>query len=106
MSEPQFKHYCDKCEYLGSTPDADFYVCRQGERPGAYGTGTLLIRVSDEDSDYRSFPVGYVPNYGPNPSHPEYAAYSTAEMALANAMLVAYDAKKGLPHATSVSSPS
>lgn len=96
MSTPSFNHYCEKCEYLGSTPDADFYVCRQGERPGLYGFGTLLVRVSDEDSDYRSFPVGQVPDYGSNPNYPKHAAFSTAEMALANALLLRHDAKQEL----------
>lgn len=78
----QFRHYCKGCIYLGSTPQEDFYV-HPSVNPEV--PGTLLIRNGNEDSEYASIPVGYVPNYGPNPAHPDAAKLHTVTFALANA---------------------
>ena len=79
----QFTHYCDRCEYLGQVPGIDFYVCRPADR----ALGTMLHRYGDEDSHYSSFPIGYVPDYGPSDAASFHGRRTVALCKIANAML-------------------
>jgi hypothetical protein len=46
LAQPQFKHDCEKCIYLGRTDKADFYFCRKHE--------DVIVRHSSEGPDYSS----------------------------------------------------
>lgn len=90
MQQHTWRHYCDKCEYLGSTGTLDFYICRKGwVRPEL---GTALVRMGDADSDYLSFQPGYVPDYGPKDAASDYGKWSVAVHNAANALLALHDA--------------
>lgn len=51
-----YKHDCKNCEWVGwyphSKPYGNVYICRNGKDE------TLIIRYSDEPSDYWSMPLG------------------------------------------------
>jgi len=57
LEEPQFKHDCDQCTYLGRDintddhSDVDMYFCPQNGMP------TIIMRYGDNGSDYASAPV-------------------------------------------------
>jgi hypothetical protein len=55
---PQFLHDCQNCEFLGRAEinliKADIYFCKCGIR-----RGTLIARLSDQDSDYISCDIEY-----------------------------------------------
>lgn len=48
MPTPRFTHDCDRCTYLGSDLDCDYYHCTKGSRP------TVLARYSSHGPDYES----------------------------------------------------
>jgi hypothetical protein len=73
----QFYNYCGKCTYLGSTPGYDFYFC--GE--------TSLIRYGNEDPEYISTPLNYVPDYGREDATSTYGRHSLALHTTAKALL-------------------
>lgn len=43
---PRFTHDCDRCKFLGTIKDSDYYVCQS----------TYIIRDGDEGSNYRAVP--------------------------------------------------
>lgn len=49
MIEPQFKHDCERCEFLGQISNHDIYRCDQGTM-----MPTIVVRYSDEGPDYFS----------------------------------------------------
>lgn len=51
--KPLYKHDCEKCVYLGSAQEKDFYFCNKS----LTGRDSLVIRLSDKPSDYLSMPV-------------------------------------------------
>ena len=54
---PKYKHNCDKCQLFCSDRQGDWYVC-----PEQVLGKTLIIRHSDEPSDYFSMPMKYLPD--------------------------------------------
>lgn len=46
--EPMYKHDCDNCVFHGTISDKDVYTC------GNDGDKTIVVRYSDEGSDYSS----------------------------------------------------
>lgn len=71
-SEPQYKHDCDQCRFLGrhtfearygevvEPVHVDLYVCREQDLDYA----TFLARRSDEGSDYTSYDKGTLERSG------------------------------------------
>ena len=53
IQKPLYKHDCEKCVYLGSAQEKDFYFCNKS----LAGGDSLIIRLSDKPSDYLSMPV-------------------------------------------------
>ena len=52
-AKPIYKHDCEKCVFLGSAQEKDFYYCSKS----LIGRDSLVIRLSDIPSDYLSMPV-------------------------------------------------
>lgn len=55
MTEPKYKHDCDKCTFVPwpFTP-FDTYVCPQRGHP------TMILRYGNEGSDYESVPLAII----------------------------------------------
>ena len=59
MEQPIYIHDCTNCTFLGGDTDAngdtvDMYFCPQGGLP------TIIMRYSDDGSDYASAPVSVI----------------------------------------------
>ena len=53
LEKSLYKHDCEKCVYLGSAQEKDFYFCNNS----LTGSDSLVIRLSNKPSDYLSMPV-------------------------------------------------
>lgn len=54
MNKPQHTHDCDRCQYLGSENDLDFYFCESSI------LGTIIARYGSDGPDYSSSDVASV----------------------------------------------
>ena len=55
MSQPKYKHDCDKCEFVGHFDGYDTYVCVRNIEGKM--SGSIVLRCGNDGPEYSSFPI-------------------------------------------------
>lgn len=56
-TKPLYQHDCNDCIYLGADEIRDYYFCKERS---ISDSGTLIIRLGNNPSDYFSMPMNVV----------------------------------------------
>ena len=60
MQSPNWKHDCEECELLGSFKSSNGVIDVWFHQHEIEMESTLILRLSDDGADYRSFPLKVV----------------------------------------------